>query len=134
MTTLDSARAAMTSYLKVLVERGPYAQFFAHDASLQLMGSDQEAHGREQVEATIRYLHEQAFDAHPELKSLVVEGERAALEADFAGQHIGEFAGKPPTGKEVRVPYSVHYDLEGDRIKALRIYMPLDLLVRQIDA
>src|SRR5262249_5337647 len=100
----------------------------------QLVGTDQEAHGPQAVEATIRYLHEQAFDAHPELKCLLVDGERAALEADFVGRHVREFGGRPPTGKPVRVPYSVVYDLEGERIKALRIYMPTDELLRQLDA
>jgi predicted ester cyclase len=123
----------MNAYLDALVERGSYAQYFTPNVSLYLMGTDQEAHGRDAVEATIRYLHEQAFDARPELKSLIVEGERSALEADFAGRHIGEFSGKAATGREVRVPYSVHYELEGDRIGTLRIYMPMDALLGQID-
>jgi predicted ester cyclase len=133
VTIIETARATMTMYLDALIARGQYGQYFASDATLQLMGTDQDAHGREAVEGMIRYLHEQAFDAHPELKSLLVDGERAALEADFVGRHVAEFAGKAPTGKEVRVPYSVVYDLEGDRIKALRIYMPLDALIRQLD-
>jgi predicted ester cyclase len=97
------------------------------------MGTDQAAHGREQVAGMIRYLHEQAFDAHPELKCLLVDGEKAAIEADFVGKHVAEFAGKPATGKEVRVPYSVVYDLVGEQIAALRIYMSLDAIIRQLD-
>jgi predicted ester cyclase len=97
------------------------------------MGTDQEAHGRDQVAGLIRYLHEQAFDAHPQLKCLLVDGEKSAIEADFVGKHVGEFAGKPATGKEIRVPYSVVYDLEGERIAALRIYMSLDDIVRQLE-
>jgi len=61
-----------------------------------------------------------------ELKSLLVDGERAALEADFVVTHLAEFMRKAVTGKQVRVPYSVVYDLEGDRIKALRIYNLID--------
>jgi hypothetical protein len=34
----------------------------------------------------------------------------------------------------VRVPYSVVYDLEGEKIKALRIYMPMDVLIEQLGA
>jgi hypothetical protein len=75
------------------------------------MGTDQEAHGPEAAEASIRYLHEQAFDAHAEVKCLLVDGERAALEANFVGTHVGEFYGKSPTGKRVSVPYTVMYDL-----------------------
>jgi predicted ester cyclase len=132
MTTIDVGRATMTAYLGALIARAPYGHFFAADASLRLMGTNQKADGRDEVEATIRYLHEQAFDAHPELRGLLVDGERAALEADFVGRHIGEFAGKPATGKEVRVPYSVIYDLEGEQITALRIYMPVDTLIGQL--
>jgi transcriptional regulator with XRE-family HTH domain len=43
-------------------------------------------------------------------------------QADFVGRHTGEFAGIPATGREVRVPYSVHYDLNNGDISALRIY------------
>ena len=43
--------------------------------------------------------------------------------------------GKPvATGKEIRVPYSVVYDLEGDQIAALRIYMSLDEIIRQLES
>jgi predicted ester cyclase len=64
---------------------------------------------------------------------LIDEG-KAALEADFVGVHIGEFAGIAATQNSVRVPYSVIYDLDGDRIKALRIYMPLQDLLAQLGA
>jgi len=61
-----------------------------------------------------------------------VDDGKAAIEADFAGTHIGEFAGIQPTGREVRVPYSVVYDIRGDQIGALRIYFPMGRLVEQI--
>jgi SnoaL-like polyketide cyclase len=57
---------------------------------------------------------------------------RAAIEADFVGTHSGEFGGLAATGRAVRVPYSVVYDLRGDRISALRIYFPMSLLMEQI--
>ncbi len=60
------------------------------------------------------------------------EGDRAAVEAEFVGTHVGEFAGLAPTGRLVRVPYAVAYDLAGETIAALRLYLPLDALVRQI--
>jgi predicted ester cyclase len=60
----------------------------------------------------------------------IVGGDRAALEADFVGRHIGEFAGVAATGRDLRVPYSVVYDLGGGRIKALRIYGLASDLVR----
>ena len=36
------------------------------------------------------------------------------------------------TGNPVRVPYSVFYDVDAEKIKALRIYMPMDQLLAQI--
>ena len=133
MTVIETARTTMTAYLDTLVARGPYENFFTPGASLCVMGTDQEAHGRDQVVALIRYLHEQAFDAHPQLKCLLVDGERSAIEADFVGKHVAEFAGKPATGKEIRVPYSVVYDLEGEQVAALRIYGLLDGIIRQLE-
>jgi len=68
----------------------------------------------------------------PDLKNLLVDEGKAAIEADFVGTHTGEFAGVAPTGRAVRVPYSVIYDLRGDQISKLRIYLPLSVLVEQI--
>jgi predicted ester cyclase len=54
------------------------------------------------------------------------------LEAVFIATHTGEFAGIAPTQRPVRVPYTVAYDLAGDEITALRVYLPMDALVRQL--
>ncbi len=133
MTVIETARVTMNNYLDSLIARQKVAKYFARDVTLNVMGTNQEAHGPDAVEGLIRYLHEEAFDAHPELKSLLVDGERAALEADFVGTHVADFMGKAATGKQVRVPYSVVYDLEGDRIKALRIYNLAEPLLRQLN-
>jgi len=82
----------------------------------------QEVKGRDAVEAFIRGAHEQAFDAHPELKLLVVENDHAAIEAVFVGRHVREFAGIAATGNQVRVPYTVFYDLHDGQIESLRLY------------
>lgn len=122
----------MDAYLHALVQRGPFADYFADAVTCTLVGTDQSIHGRAAVEGFIRYFHEQAFDAYPELKQTVVAGGHAALEADFIGTHIAEFQGVPATGKRVHVPYAVLYDLEGPAITALRIYLPMDVLMRQL--
>jgi predicted ester cyclase len=132
MTIVDTARATATGYLEALVARGNFAEFFSPDVTFQMMWTDQIVRGRDAVEGAIRYFHEQAFDANPELKCLLVDGDHAAVEVDFVGRNIGEFAGKPATGKDVRVPYTVIYDLDGDRIKALRIFLSMDELMRQL--
>jgi predicted ester cyclase len=123
----------MLAYLDALVTRGNFAQYFTPDIVVSLVGESQEAQGAEAAEQFIRAVHEQAFDATPEVKTLTVEESKAAIEADFVGRHTGEFLGRAATGNEVRVPYSVHYDLENGRIKALRIYGILPGLIKQIE-
>jgi hypothetical protein len=44
----------------------------------------------------------------------------------------GAASGLQPTGRAVRAPYSVVYDLRGDQISALRIYFPMSLLIEQL--
>jgi predicted ester cyclase len=46
--------------------------------------------------------------------------------------HTGAFLGTPATGKSAQVPYCMVYDLRGDKIAALRAYIPMDLLVQQL--
>lgn len=132
--SVESTRQVMHAYVEALQARGDYGRYFSDDIAFELMGSGQRTAGPQAAEGTIRYLHEQAFDARPELKSLFVDDGKAAIEAQFVGKHTGEFAGKAATGSEVDVPYSVIYDVAGDKITALRIYMPMDVLMRQIGA
>jgi predicted ester cyclase len=122
----------MQNYIDTLVKRGDYTVYFADDIVASFEGTDQTAVGRDRAGQLIRYVHEVAFDARPELKNLLVDDGKAALEADFAGTHTGEFAGIQPTGRTVRVPYSVVYDLRGDKISGLRIYFPMSLLIEQL--
>jgi predicted ester cyclase len=61
------------------------------------------------------------------------DAEEIALEAEFVGTHIAEFAGPPASGKKIRVPYSVVYDLEGKQIAALRIYGLAEGIIRQLE-
>ena len=133
MTVVDSSRTTMESYLQALLTRGGFADYLSDDVALEVVGSGQSAHGRTEVAGMIRHLHEQAFDATAQLKSLVVEARSAALEADFVGRQTADFAGIPATGRRVRVPYSVHYDLTTDgQVSALRIYGLADGLVHAL--
>jgi predicted ester cyclase len=125
-------RETLERYVEVLLARGDYGRFFDDDTEFALMGTDQQSRGAEAVEQTIRFLHETAFDAEPEFTNLVVDDHGAAAEAVFVGTHIGDFSGVGATGNHVRVPYSVFYDVKVDKIKALRIYMPMEQLLAQI--
>jgi predicted ester cyclase len=122
----------MQSYAEVLLARGDYRRFFADDIRLEVVGTDQRVQGPEAAEQAIRFLHEVAFDARPEITNVLVDDHGAAAEATFVGTHVGEFAGIGATGSAVRVPYSVFYELDAGMITALRIYMPMDQLRAQI--
>jgi predicted ester cyclase len=114
------------------VKRADFPAYFTDDVVATFEGTDQRADGRQAAAELIRYVHEGAFDARMELKNLLTGDGKAAIEADFAGTHTGEFAGIPATGRKVRVPYSVIYDLRGDQISALRIYFPMSQLTSQL--
>ena len=130
-----ATRAMMKAYLDEIIAgpKGDFAEYFTEDVVLQIVGTDQEARGRAAVEGMIRYLQEQALDARPEIRCLLVDGNRAAIDADFVGQHIGEFAGRAPTGKRFRVPFMLFYELADNRIKSLRVSNLMDELLRQLD-
>ena len=130
----ENTRRVMEAYLEDLRGRGPYKRHFSEDVAFAIVGTDIEATGPDAVERTIDYFHQEAFDARPEVRTLVVANDRAVAELDFVGEHTGEFSGIEATGREVIVPYCAVYDLEGEKIKALRLYFPMDVLLRQLGA
>jgi predicted ester cyclase len=129
---MGTERQVMQGYLDALVQRGDFPAYFTDDVIASFEGTDQTAVGRDRAGRLIRYVHETAFDARAELKNLLVDEGKAAIEADFVGTHTGEFAGIQPTGRSVRVPYAVVYDLRGGKISGLRIYFPMSLLIEQL--
>jgi predicted ester cyclase len=128
----ELTQQTMEGYAGLLLKRGPYQQYFSDDVTFSLMGAGQVFKGPAAVEGFIRFLHEQAFDANPELVGMLIGEESASLEAIFRGTHIGEFMGVSPTGRSVEVPYAVFYSLRGNKITALRGYMPMDTLMGQL--
>ena len=129
---MSTEQQVMQDYLDTLVKREDFPAYFTDDVVATFEGTDQRAEGRDAAAQLIRYVHEGAFDARMELKNLLTEPGKAAIEADFTGTHISEFAGIPATGRAVRVAYSVVYDLRGDQISALRIYFPMAQLIEQL--
>jgi predicted ester cyclase len=130
--TTEQTRDTMNGYAEALLSSGDFARYLAEDVTLTLVGTDRIVHGRAAARAFITFFHQQAFRTAIELKASVCDGSRAALEAVFVGTHIGEFEGVPASHRDVRVPYSAAYDLEGGHITNLRLYFPLDDLIRQI--
>jgi predicted ester cyclase len=131
MTVVVTARTTIDSYLEALTTGGDFASYLTDDVIIELIGTDQVVQGRSAVADFITYAHQTAFASTVDVISISVDesSERAALELVFRGSHTGEFAGIAPTGREVRVPYSVHYDLTAEGISAIRVYALAQALV-----
>ena len=130
--TERTTERTMRAYLETLLDRGDFAAHFAVDVVWTTMETGEEVRGRDAVRDLIVWFHVQAFDATPELRHLVCGDGVAAIEAEFIGRHIGEFAGIEATGVTVRLPYTVFYELDGDRISALRAYISLSGIAAQL--
>lgn len=128
----ESNLTIMSAYLDALVTRGDYGRYFAETVTFTMMDTGEITRGRDAVIGLIDYLHTQAFDATPVVRRVVVDGSHSVLEAEFTGTHTAEFAGIAPTGRSVRMPYAVAYDIADSEITALRIYLSMDVLVRQL--
>jgi steroid delta-isomerase-like uncharacterized protein len=132
--TVDETKRVIGEYLDALLGGGDFGAFFADDVRWTTMETGDVLSGRDAVRDFIIALHSQLFEASPELGRLIYGDGSAALEATFRGRHIAEFAGVEATGAEVRLPYSMFYELDDGRITALRAYFPIASLVEQLEA
>jgi steroid delta-isomerase-like uncharacterized protein len=128
--SLEGTREVVTAYLQ---DHGNLS-YLAEDAVFTDMGTGQEYRGRDAIVQSLEYFYHQAFEARAEVHSTVVADGHATAEGEFVGRHIGDFAGIPATGREVRVPICVAYDVEGDKIKRARIYLLANVLLQQLGA
>lgn len=127
-TTVGSdSQANMEAYFKTHDTR-----YIAEDGVFINMSTGEETIGREAIAQMLNYIYHVAFDAKAKIRNIIITKNKAVLEADFVGKHIGEFANMQPTNKDVNVPLCVTYDLENGLIKVARIYMLADVMIRQI--
>src|SRR3954452_23706569 len=96
------------------------------------MATGQQFKGPDAILAMLNYFYHHAFNATADLTNMVIEGNRAMTEWDFVGTHTGEFAGVPATGKQVRVPLAIAYDLENNKIRSARIYFQIPAFLQQV--
>jgi steroid delta-isomerase-like uncharacterized protein len=104
----------------------------ADDVVFISMNTREEDRGPEGVSQSLNYIYHVAFDARFEVRNLIVDGGIGVAEADFVGEHIGEFAGIPPTHKHVRVPLCVVYEVEDEKIMRARIYFEMPAMLEQL--
>lgn len=124
-------RAALQKYL----ESGHTdLSMMAQDVIFTNMATGEEHVGPEAVREMLEFVYHGAFEAHAETRNLIVEGNRAVLEATFVGTHKGDFAGVPATGREVRVPLAVIYDMKDGTITRGRVYFEVPAFLAQVAA
>jgi predicted ester cyclase len=124
----ETTRAVMDQYLRALLDGSDFGRFFAPDVVWTTIETGEEVRGRDAVRDLILAIHTQAFHAQPQLVNLLTGDATAMLEAVFLGTHVGDFAGLSATGRQVRLPYSMAYDVVEGAITAVRAYFPMTAL------
>lgn len=127
--SVESTREVVSRYVN---SNHSDLSMMAPDVVFTNMATGDEHRGVEALAGMLHYIYHVAFDARAETKNMIFADGNAVLEGDFVGKHIGEFAGVPASGKVVRVPLCVVYDLEGDRIKRGRVYFEVPAFLKQI--
>ena len=129
--SLESTRETMTRYFN---SEHSDVRMMAEDVVFTIMATGQEHQGRDGVMGMLNYFYHIAFDATATTRTTLFGESSAMVEGEFVGKHIGEFAGIEATGRAVRVPICVVYDLENDQIKHGRVYFEMPALLEQLGA
>lgn len=106
---------------------------FAEDVVFTIMGTGEEHRGAQAVRQMLDDFYRVAFAGTVEPRNMVYGEQGAVGEWDFVGTHIGAFDGIPATGKQVRVPLVVSYDIMDDQIKRARVYLDRAVMRQQLE-
>ena len=104
----------------------------ADDVVFTTMGTGEETVGLDALRQMLHGVYHEAFDAHAEERTVVVDDSHAVLEGAIVGRHTGEFAGVPATGKDVSMPLCVIYDFHDGQITRARIYAEVAVFMAQV--
>lgn len=127
--SLEGTREAVIKYLD---SEHSDTSMMADDVVFTIMATGEEHRSPEGVSQMLNYFYHVAFDAHKEYRNQLFDNGIAFVEGDFVGEHIGEFAGIPPTHKQVRVPLCVVYEVEDEKIMRARIYFEMPAMLEQL--
>ena len=106
----------------------------ADDAVFTIMDTGEEHHGPEGIGRMLKEFYHGTFEAGFETTNTMIADGKAVVEGYVVGKHTGEFAGIPATGKDIRVPLCVIYEVENNQITKGRVYMASGILFQQIGA
>ncbi len=127
--SVESNREMMLRYLN---SKHSEISLMAEDVVFTIMATGQEHRGREGVAGMLAYFYHVAFEATASIEVFLCDEKKAVVETAFIGKHVGDFAGIYATGKDVRVPLCVVYDLVNNQIKRSRVYFEIPALMQQL--
>jgi steroid delta-isomerase-like uncharacterized protein len=127
-----TAEATAAVFERYVAGDGDDLSMLAEDVVFRDMATGEAHHGRDGVARLFARFYQEAFEASAEEVSRVVGPGRAAAEWLFVGRHIGAFDGVPATGKAVRVPLVLVYDIRDDVITDARIYFAYRVFHTQV--
>ncbi|MDH2443458.1 ester cyclase [Amnibacterium sp. CER49] len=131
-TTTPSAAGVVRDYLEAIAGRQDLEPFLAPDITFGLAADEHPLRGASEVTRAVRHHYEQEFDARPEVVRLVADERSAVAELLFVGRHVGRYAGLPATGRVVRVPLAMAFDVEDAVIVAIRLYYSPEGVLAQL--
>ena len=129
--SVEETRAVMERYFAS--EHGDVSMM-SPDVEFTIMSTGDVHRGPEAVLGMLNWFYHVAFEATAEPRNVVIADGRAFAEFDFVGRHIGEFAGVPGTGKDVRVPLAVAYDVANGQVVRGRVYFETPVFLAQVGA
>ncbi len=104
----------------------------ADDVVFTMMATGEDTHTPEGVAGLLHYFYRVAFDAVATTDNIIIGDGKALFEGHVVGKHTGEFAGIPATGKDIKVPIAVSYEVANDKINRARIYFEIPVLMKQL--
>ena len=106
----------------------------ADDVVFTIMDTGEEHRTPQGILQMLNDFYHGTFEADVETTNTIFGDGQAVVEGLIVGKHTGTFAGVPATGKDVRVPICVVYDLENDKIKKGRVYVAGGVFMQQVGA
>lgn len=127
-----SVEATAAVFERYVAGNGEDLSMLADDVVFRIMATGEEHRGRDGVARLFASFYDKQFKADAEEVSRVVGPGRVAAEWIFFGTHVGEFDGVPATGKAVRVPFVLIYELSNGEINEARIYFEYPVFHAQV--
>ena len=130
--TQRETEAVMADYQEAMLSNGSFEEYFADNIVITMVDVNERFVGKDAAHDAMVQLNQVAFNASIKTKAFIVGPGTASSEAVFSGVQIGEYEGIPMTRRQVEVPYSVFWQLEGGKITSLKIYGLVTGIMQQL--